>query len=140
MELCRPSDVWLERLEAAYQGKLAVYAPLLTALSSYTESGWTIQILPWVVGARGLIQTSNMSNALDFLEVSHGKWQSVIDSTVQASIAALAFMNNMWFAACTTGPSPTSLSSKVDCRSLDLLGNKPGAEPALPCTYERPLN
>ena len=39
VELCRPSDVRLERLEAAYQGKLAVYAPLLTALSSYTESG-----------------------------------------------------------------------------------------------------
>ena len=27
-ELCRPSDVWLERFEAAYQGKLAVYAPV----------------------------------------------------------------------------------------------------------------
>ena len=71
VELCPPSDVWLERLEAAYQGKLAVYAPLLTALSSYTESGWAIQILLWVVGARGLIQTSNMRNALEFLEVPH---------------------------------------------------------------------
>jgi len=124
VELCRPSDVWLERLEAAYQGKLAVYAPLLTALSSYTESGWAIQILPWVVGARGLIQTSNMRTALEFLEVPHGKRQSVIDSTVQASIAALAFMNNMRFAARTTGPSPTSLSPKVDSSSLDLLGNR----------------
>ena len=78
-----------------------------------------------MVGARGLIQTSNMRNALEFLEVPHGKWQSVIDSTVQASIAALAFMNNMRFAARTTGlPSPTSLSPKVDSRSLELLGNR----------------
>ena len=124
MELCRPSDTWLERLEAAYQGKLAVYAPLLTALSSYTEGGWTIQILPWVVGARGLIQTSHMCTALEVLEVPYGKRQPVIDSTVQASIVALAFMNNTRFAGRTTGPIPTSLSSKVDFRELDILGKR----------------
>jgi hypothetical protein len=124
LELCRPSDVRLERLEAAFQGKLAVYAPLLTALSSYTENGWTVQVLPWVVGARGLIQTCNMRNALEFLEVPHGKRQSVIDSTVQASIGALAFMNSMRFAARTTGISPTSLNSKADPPVLDLLSGR----------------
>jgi len=122
VEVCRPSDVRLERLEAAYQGKLAVYGPLLTALSFYTESGWTVQILPWVVGARGLIQKRHMCNALEFLEVPHRKQQSIIEGTVQASIAALAFMHRTRFSARTAGPSPLSSSSKADPPVLDLQG------------------
>ena len=81
------------------------------ALSSYTESGWTVQVLPWVVGARGLIQTRNMRNALEFLDVPHGKWQSIIDCTVGASIAALAFMHSTRFAARIAGLSPVSPGS-----------------------------
>ena len=79
MELCRTSDARVERLEAAYQGKLAIYEPLLTALGYYTESGWKVQILQWVVGARGLVQKSKNLDALEFLEVPHEKQQSIID-------------------------------------------------------------
>jgi len=122
VEVCRPSDVHLERLDAAYQGKLTVYGPLLTALSFYTESGWTVQILPWVVGARGLIKKRHMCNALEFLEVPHRKQQSIIEGTVQASIAALAFMHRTRFSARTAGPSPLSSSSKADPPVLDLQG------------------
>ena len=77
-----------------------------------------------MVGARGLIQTRDMRDALEFLQVPHGKWQSVINSMVQASSAALALMNNMRFAAQTTGPIPSSLSSKVDSHALDLVGKR----------------
>ena len=45
LEFCRPSDVRLARLHAAYQGKLTTYEPLRTALSGYTEKGWDVQIL-----------------------------------------------------------------------------------------------
>jgi len=122
VDVCRPSDVRLERLDAAYQGKLAVYGPLLTALSFYIESGWTLQILPWVVGARGLIKKRNMCNALEFLEVPHKKQQSIIEGTVQASIAALAFMHRMRFSTRTTGPSQIPSSSKVGPAVFDLAG------------------
>ncbi len=64
VEMCLPSDIRLERLDAAYQGKLAVYGPLLTALSYYTESEWTEEILPWIVGARELIKKRNMSQCV----------------------------------------------------------------------------
>jgi hypothetical protein len=122
VEVCRPSqaDVHLERLDAAYQGKLAVYGSLLTALSFYTEIGWTVQILPWVVGARGLIKKRHMCNALEFLEVSHKKQQSIIEGTVQASIAALAFMQRTRFSARTAGPSQLSPSSKAEPPVFDL--------------------
>ena len=122
VDVCRPSDVRLERLDAAYQGKLAVYGPLLIALGFYIESGWTLQILPWVVGARGLIKKRNMCNALEFLEVPHKKQQSIIEGTVQASIAALAFMHRMRFSTRTTGPSQIPSSSKVDPAVFDLAG------------------
>ena len=122
LELCRPSDVRLERLDAAYQGKLAVYEPLRTALGFYTDSGWAVQTLPWVVGARGLIQKHNMCNALEFLEVPREKWQSIIDSTVQASIAALAFMNRTRFSARAAGLSQTSAGSNTGPPVFDLRG------------------
>ena len=79
------------------------------ALSSYTESEWTVQVLPCVVGARGLIQTRNVRNASKFLEVPHGKWQSVIDSPVEASIAALAFMHSR------PKSSITGLNNRTPC-------------------------
>ncbi len=120
--MCEPSDVRLERLGTAYQHKLAVYRPLLTALSFYTVSGWTVQILPWVVGARGLIKKRNMCNTLEFLEVRHRKQQSIIEGTVQASIAALTFMHRTRFSARTTGPSQTLSSSKADPPVFDLPG------------------
>ncbi len=122
MEVCRPSDVRLERLDAAHQGKLAVYAPLLTALGFYIESGWAVQILPWVIGARGLMKKRNLCNALEFLEVPHRKQQSIIEGTVQTSIAALAFMHRTRFAARNTGPNQTSSSSKIDPTVFDLSG------------------
>ena len=122
VEVCRHSDVHLERLDAAYQGKLAVYGPLLTALSFYSQSGWTVQILPRVVGARGLIKKSNMCNALEFLEVPHRKQQSIIECTVQASIDALAFMHTTRFSARFAGPSQLSSSSKADPPVFDLPG------------------
>ena len=121
VELCRPSDVRLERFEATFQGKLAIYAPLLMALSSYTESGWTVQVLPWVVGARGLIQTRNMRNALEFLEVPHGKWQSIIDSTDKASVATQSACTGLHaqHAVCSSHRWPkssiTGLNNRIPC-------------------------
>jgi hypothetical protein len=66
-----------------------------------------------------------MCNALEFLEVPHRKQQSIIEGTVQASIAALAFMHRTRFSARTAGPSPLSSSSKTDPPVFDLQGKGP---------------
>ncbi len=109
----------MDRLDAAYRGKLAIYAPLITALSYYTESGWQVQILPWVVGARGLVQKCHKREALEYLEVPQGKQQSIIDDTVEASIAALAFMSRTWFSALSR---PTLQSPNTDPPVFDPRG------------------
>ncbi len=36
--------------EEAYRRKIQKYAPILSALQYYIQAGWTIEILPWVVG------------------------------------------------------------------------------------------
>ena len=124
LELCRPSDVRIERLLEAYKGKLTTYEPLLTALGHYIDRGWDIQILPWVVGARGLIQTQHMGRALDFLNIPKGLWQSIIDDTVRASVAALAFMHRTRFSlppgqssTCVLGSTENSADNIPQCGS-----------------------
>ena len=81
-------------------------------------------VLSRVIGARGLIQNSNMHNALEFLDVHRGKRQCIIDSMLQVSIAALAFMNSTRLSARTTGLSPISFSPKTDPSVFDLLGKR----------------
>jgi len=107
VELCWPLNVQLERLQAAYQQKLATYTPLLTALEFYTKAGWDIQILPWVVGARGMVQTDQLHRALQFLDISRNKWSCIIDATVRESVSALVFMHRARFSSLNpTGSSP----------------------------------
>jgi len=98
LDVCRPSDSRLARLSAAYQDKVRTYQPLLAALGQYSDNGWTVQILPWVVGARGLIQQRTLCNALDFLEICKDNWQPILNGSVQAAISALLFMHSVRFA------------------------------------------
>jgi len=60
-EISLPSDSHLNQLSEAYNRKKRRYTPLLTALQQYVDNGWTIRILPWIVGARGLICEGNIS-------------------------------------------------------------------------------
>jgi hypothetical protein len=107
LNLFQPSDVQLERLQAAYQQKLATYTPLLTALEFNTKAGWDIQILPWVVGARGMVQTDQLHRALQFLDISRNKSSCIIDTTVRESVSALVFMHRARFSSLNpTGSSP----------------------------------
>ncbi len=50
--LTRPSDVLSAQLEEAYRSKKWKYCPVRSALHHYIREGWTIEILPWVIGIR----------------------------------------------------------------------------------------
>jgi len=124
LEVCRPSDVRLARLREAYQEKLTTYEPLRTALSTYTDYGWEVRTLPWVVGARGLIQNQHMGIALEFLEIPRRAWQSIIDDTVCAALAALAFMHRTRFSTYSSSPAPGSVSADNPADSIPRCGAK----------------
>ena len=42
---------------------------IVEALGHYSDSGWSVKILPWVVGARGLVLEQAMRHALEYIEV-----------------------------------------------------------------------
>ena len=95
LELTRPSDVLAVQLEEAYRRKIQKYAPILSALQYYIQDGWAIEILPWVVGIRGLANTKHLHAALAFLDIPRQKWKDVIEDSVLASVRALAYMHTI---------------------------------------------
>ena len=129
LELCRPSDVSTDMLQNAYNRKLEIYGPLREALKYYLDSGWAVQILPWVVGARGLIQECNLYKALEFLEVPKGNWRSITDGTVSASISALAFMHRVRFSTQQVVSTSATMSK---CQPAEDSSNRRGKRKAAP--------
>jgi hypothetical protein len=83
----------------SYNRKIETYYPLLFALQDYIRSGWTVQILPWIVGIRGLVSTQHLEAALNFLDIPPTNWTTIINSNIQSSMEALTFMHRMRFSA-----------------------------------------
>jgi hypothetical protein len=50
-----------------------------------------------MVGARGMIQRNQLTDALEFLEVPRQKWTTIIACTIRASLEGLAYMNQIRF-------------------------------------------
>ncbi len=90
MDLTRPSDVLSAQLEEAYRSKKRKYGPVRSALHHYISEGWTIEILPWEIGIRGLTDTASLQKALSFLDISQQKGRNIIEDSLLASARALA--------------------------------------------------
>ncbi len=95
MDLTRPSDVFFAQLDEAYSSKTRKYGPIRSALHHYICEGWTIEILPWVIGIRGLTDTASLQKALSFLDISQQKLRDIIEDSVLASVRALAYMHKV---------------------------------------------
>ena len=50
LDLCRCSDRSKINLRKAYEFKMTKYDPIQRALKNYSDLGWKIEILPWIVG------------------------------------------------------------------------------------------
>ena len=50
-EASLPSDSRMEALQEAHSRKTQSDGPPITALQEYVDSGWTVEILSWMVGA-----------------------------------------------------------------------------------------
>ena len=81
----------------AFSRKLQTYEPIRTALQKYTASGWTVLVLPWVVGTRGFVHEQSLHGALKFFDIPHKQWSSIVQDSVRASVEALAFMCRLRF-------------------------------------------
>ena len=94
MELTRPSDVLTGQLEEAYRRKIQKHAPILSAWQYYIHAGWTIEILPSVVGIRvlankgitGFVDTKHLHAAFAFLNIPRQQWNDIIGDSVLESL------------------------------------------------------
>ena len=64
----------MEALQETHSRKTQSYGPLILALQPYIDSGWKVEILPWMVGARGIFRTELLTSELKFLEIPKQKW------------------------------------------------------------------
>ena len=64
-------------------------------------AGWQVEILPWVVGIRGLIEEKSIHVAVEYLDhrISRSEWAATVASTVVESVQSLAFMHRVRFSS-----------------------------------------
>jgi hypothetical protein len=126
VDLPRQSDVLSVQLEEPYRSKKRKYDPIRSALHHYIREGWTIEILPWVIGICGQADTANLQKALSLLDISQQKWRDIIEDSVLASVRALPYMHRVtqlrwkkltddtkWRSRAEGGSTPSTLSFQL---------------------------
>ncbi len=85
------------QLQAAAIRKQQTYQPLVEGLSYYTEPGWVVHVFPWIVGIRGMIDSSHVQSVLKFLDIQRKHWQIAIEQTALVSVRAFHFLHKVRF-------------------------------------------
>jgi hypothetical protein len=83
------------QLLAAAMRKQQAFQPLVEALSHYTEKGWVLHVFPWVVGIRGMIDSSHVESVLKFIGIQERHWRAAIERVALAS--AFHFLHKVRF-------------------------------------------
>ena len=95
IDISRPSDIFVEQLQSAYDRKIKCYRPLLDALQHYIAVGWEVEIFPWVVGIRGMVMDGGITATLQFLTVPKQFWVNFLEASVRTSVEGFAFMHRV---------------------------------------------
>ena len=75
-----------DQLLSAHDRKNLKYAIVERALHQYVTAGWQVEILPWVVGIRGLIEEKSIHAAVEYLDISRSEWAAAVACIVVASV------------------------------------------------------
>ena len=112
VEVNRPMDGSSEQLAAAHERKMRTYAPLLEALQAYLDEGWQVEILPWVVGVRGLLDDETIKCCLRFLEIPRQCWQQIVADTAKESVTAFYSLHRVRCRVLNMGPWSSRLRTE----------------------------
>ncbi len=55
----------------------------------HRESGWKAEVLPWVVGTRGVLDATGMQEPMTFLEIPMSKREGILRKSAAVSVDAL---------------------------------------------------
>jgi hypothetical protein len=114
----------------AYERKKRKYQDLANSLSAqFGSRGWRVQVLPWVVGARGVLDADGIGKAMAFMEVPEQRRKDLLRKTAVASVEALVFMHRVR----KSGNSRVSASVVASGNSLRLNRKRRTGEDAHQC-------
>ena len=98
---------------------MRTYTPLLEALQAYLDAGWQIEIFPWEVGIRGLLNSAAIKNCLEFLTVPRQRWERIIEDVAKESVKAFYSLHRVRRKALKFGPRSSGLrTTRNEARAL----------------------
>ena len=101
------TDSSRRRIKEARLRKINKYQALADALLEQASSGWSVQVLPWVVGVRGVVDAAGIQRAMAYLEIPASKRGGLLRKSAVASVEALAYMHKVR----TSGASRASIQA-----------------------------
>ena len=121
-------------ITTAAKRKMVAYSDLARAIGEFQgEHEWRIEVLPWVVGSRGVVDAIGISRAMNFLEIPSHRRRRILQRTVLASVQSLAFMHRVRISANSRSVPIAGEPIVTETRSRK---RKRGAENAA-CTLQR---
>ncbi len=80
----------------SYERKKAKYNDLASNLRErFGRQGWKVQVLPWVVGVRGVLHVEGIQQATAFMEVPAAKRKGLLRKSAVASVEALEYLHRV---------------------------------------------
>jgi len=106
------------RIRRAGERKCEKYQVIVDALNTLINEGWRIEVLPWVVGVRGVLDTTGINKAAGFLDIPHRHLPALLRKTALASVTSLVFLHCVRYAPSfdKDNPSPPSKKKHVPAR------------------------
>ena len=93
LEYTRVSDTAPDRLWPAASRKHSKYQALIQALRGYTEAGWSIQVIPLVVGTRGSLLPHLWNHCFAQLGIPPHRHQALRQTAARLSVRSLHYLH-----------------------------------------------
>jgi hypothetical protein len=128
-----------EQLAAAHDRKMRTYTPLLEALKVYLEEGWQVEIFPWVVGIRGLLNSAAIKSCLEFLAVPRQRWERIIEDVAKESVKAFYSQHRVRCKALKLGPRSSVVHTRRNVAEAHSTSNEvfDADDPGRTCNRKR---
>jgi hypothetical protein len=86
-------------ISLAAERKVATYGELAVKLRLLRGAEWRVEVLPWVVGVRGVVDGRGISSAMKFLDIPTCQRGALVKTTVVASIHSLEYVHRVRISA-----------------------------------------
>jgi hypothetical protein len=93
-----PLDHTRTSIRRAGERKRLKYQLIVDALAHLKAEGWKVEVLPWVAGVRGVLDTKGICKAAKFLEIPPAYHTVLLQKSALASVESLVFLHRVRYA------------------------------------------